>query len=219
MGKFRELKVWQRGKDLAITIYRMTSHGTFYRDYGLRDQIRRAAVSIPSNIAGSAPQGERPMFFVYAIRSLSTNRIYIGHTKDFENRLNYHNSGYVTSTSRGKPWTLIALQKVVSRDEARWIERNLKNSKGKRTKWIDQNRIERQAPPRRGGDELGTNKQAIRYFYTAKGSSAEVLTQAIIAAEIGYISADDFACIEKECQSISGMLMRLIKSRAKTLPR
>ena len=51
MGKFRELKVWQRGKDLAVTNYRMTSHGTFYKDYGLRDQIRRAAVSIPSNIA------------------------------------------------------------------------------------------------------------------------------------------------------------------------
>jgi four helix bundle protein len=121
MVKFRELKVWQRGKDLAVTNYRMTSHGTFYKDYGLRDQIRRAAVSIASNIAE--------------------------------------------------------------------------------------------------GDELGTNKQAIRYFYTAKGSSAEVLTQAIIAAEIGHISSDDFTYIEKECQSISGMLMRLIKSRAKTLAR
>ena len=37
------------------------------------------------------------------------------------------------------------------------------------------------------GDELDTNKQAVKFFYIAKGSSAEVLTQAIIALEIGYI--------------------------------
>ena len=65
------------------------------------------------------------------------------------------------------------------------------------------------------GDELGTDKQAIRFFYTAKGSSAEILTQAIIAFEIGYVDKDNFDHIERECQSISGMLTRLIQSRSK----
>jgi hypothetical protein len=51
MGKFQDLKVWKRGKDLAVSIYKLTGHGIFSKDYGLRDQIRRAAVSIPSNIA------------------------------------------------------------------------------------------------------------------------------------------------------------------------
>lgn len=51
MGKFRELNVWQRSKDLAVYIYRMTAIGQFEKDFGLRDQIRRAVVSIPSNIA------------------------------------------------------------------------------------------------------------------------------------------------------------------------
>ena len=117
MGKFRELKVWQRGKDLAVYIYKLTGHGIFSKDYGLRDQIRRAAISIPSNIAE--------------------------------------------------------------------------------------------------GDELSTDKQAIRFFYTAKGSSAEVLTQAIIALEIGHINEENFDHIEKECQSISSMLSRLIQARSK----
>ena len=63
------------------------------------------------------------------------------------------------------------------------------------------------------GDELGTDKQAIRFFYSAKGSSAEVLTQAIIALEIDYINNDNFTHIEKECQTISGMLTRLIQAR------
>jgi len=48
---FRELKVWQKGKELAIYVYEITGSGIFSTDYGLREQIRRAAVSIPSNIA------------------------------------------------------------------------------------------------------------------------------------------------------------------------
>lgn len=117
MGKFRELKVWQRSKDLAVYIYKLTNHGEFSKDYGLRDQIRRATVSIASNIAE--------------------------------------------------------------------------------------------------GDELDTDKQAVRFFYTAKGSSAEVLTQSIIALEIDYITKEDFLHIENECQRISGMLTRLIQARSK----
>jgi four helix bundle protein len=52
MGNFRELRVWQRGKDLAVYVYKMTGSGAFSKDFGLCDQIRRAAVSIASNIAG-----------------------------------------------------------------------------------------------------------------------------------------------------------------------
>ena len=51
MGRFQDLKVWQRAKDLAVYIYKITAYGKFVKDYGLRDQIRRAAVSISSNIA------------------------------------------------------------------------------------------------------------------------------------------------------------------------
>ena len=51
MGKFLELKVWQRAKDLAVHIYKISESGALSKDYGLRDQIRRAAVSIASNIA------------------------------------------------------------------------------------------------------------------------------------------------------------------------
>ena len=54
MGKFQDLKVWSRAKNLAVCIYKLTQTGKFPKDYGFRDQIRRAAVSIPSNI----PEGE-----------------------------------------------------------------------------------------------------------------------------------------------------------------
>jgi len=53
MGRdgFQGLKVWQKSKDLAVQIYKITGQGMFGKDYGLRDQVRRSSVSIPSNIA------------------------------------------------------------------------------------------------------------------------------------------------------------------------
>ena len=81
------------------------------------------------------------MFFVYAIKSLSEERIYVGHTQNIDIRLNYHNSGYVKSTVKYRPWKLLALQELKNKNEARWIERELKRSREKRIKWIEQNRI------------------------------------------------------------------------------
>jgi len=51
MGNFKDLMVWQQSKDLAVNIYRLTDNGLLNKDFGLRDQMRRASVSIPSNIA------------------------------------------------------------------------------------------------------------------------------------------------------------------------
>jgi len=48
---YRDLRVWQRAKAFAVEIYRVTEAFPRKEQYGLTDQIRRAAVSIPSNIA------------------------------------------------------------------------------------------------------------------------------------------------------------------------
>ena len=48
---FEDLEVWKRAKALAVTICRVFSS---CRDFGFKDQISRAAVSIPSNIAEGA---------------------------------------------------------------------------------------------------------------------------------------------------------------------
>ena len=117
MGKFENLRVWRRSKDLTVKVYKLTCKSPFDKDYGLRDQLRRAAVSVPSNIAE--------------------------------------------------------------------------------------------------GDESGTNRLSIRYFYTAKGSIAEMHTQIIIANEIGYFSDPDKNDLLNECGAISAMLNNLIKIRAK----
>lgn len=69
------------------------------------------------------------------------------------------------------------------------------------------------------GDELDTDKQAIRHFYIAKGSCAEVLTQSIIAHEIGYLDSSMFKRIEKECHDLARMLYRLIQARSRVKAR
>ena len=51
MGDFQKLRVWQRAKELAIFLYKLSGQGAFAKDWGLRDLIRRASVSIASNIA------------------------------------------------------------------------------------------------------------------------------------------------------------------------
>lgn len=51
VSRFEDLIAWQKARELSVAIYKVTSTGKFERDFGLKDQIRRAVVSIMSNIA------------------------------------------------------------------------------------------------------------------------------------------------------------------------
>lgn len=60
MRNFKELKIWQKGFDIAITAFKLTSSFPKEEKYGITSQITRAAVSIPSNIAeGSSRVSEK----------------------------------------------------------------------------------------------------------------------------------------------------------------
>jgi len=49
--KFEEIQAWQKARLVTTLIYELTTESNFARDFGLRDQIRRASVSIMANIA------------------------------------------------------------------------------------------------------------------------------------------------------------------------
>ena len=49
--KFEEIESWKKARELTRRIYEITNKPAFARDFGLKDQIRRAAVSVMSNIA------------------------------------------------------------------------------------------------------------------------------------------------------------------------
>ena len=114
---FRKLVVWQKAKRMAVDVYRLTGGPRFFRDYGLVDQTRRSAVSVPSNIAE--------------------------------------------------------------------------------------------------GDERETDRESVRFFYISKGSLAELITQAEIAKEVGYVSADEVEPLSEHCGEVGKMLGGLIKARSR----
>jgi four helix bundle protein len=55
--QFEDLEVWKIARELTRAIYGISSAGEFARDFGLRDQIRRASVSVLSNIAEGFERG------------------------------------------------------------------------------------------------------------------------------------------------------------------
>jgi four helix bundle protein len=69
MGKaaesFEDLHIYQRARELANAIYTITKGNDFARDFGLVDQIRRAAVSILSNIAEGFERGSKTEFIQF----------------------------------------------------------------------------------------------------------------------------------------------------------
>jgi four helix bundle protein len=60
--KFEDLIAWQKARLLTAEIYKITGIDKFARDYGLKDQIRRAAVSIMSNLAEGFERGRSAEF-------------------------------------------------------------------------------------------------------------------------------------------------------------
>ena len=112
---FKDLAVWQKAKDLAVLIYRISNHDLKDIDFGLRDQIRRSAVSVASNLAE--------------------------------------------------------------------------------------------------GDERDTDKEAVRYFFIAKGSVAELRTQLQIANESGHLNGTTYETLEKEYAILGKRIGKLIQAR------
>lgn len=65
--KFQDLVAWQKARVLTAEIYQLTTQGPFARDFGLRDQIQRAAVSVMSNIAEGFERGSRAEFHQFLV--------------------------------------------------------------------------------------------------------------------------------------------------------
>ena len=62
IAKFEELIAWQKARKLTAKIYEVTNEGSFAKDYGLKDQVRRAAVSSMSNMAEGFERGSLAEF-------------------------------------------------------------------------------------------------------------------------------------------------------------
>ncbi|MDH4027454.1 MAG: four helix bundle protein [Nitrospirota bacterium] len=62
---FEDLEIWKLARVLTKKIYELTNMNEFSRDFGLRDQIRRAAISVMSNIAEGFERGGNQEFYQF----------------------------------------------------------------------------------------------------------------------------------------------------------
>lgn len=62
MHKYQDLKFWRKSKDLCVEIYRLTKDFPKSEDYGLQSQMRKSAISLPSNIAEGAGRSSNKDF-------------------------------------------------------------------------------------------------------------------------------------------------------------
>lgn len=69
---YRDLIVWQKSMDLVVIIYELTSHFPKDEQYGLISQMRRCAVSVPSNIAEGKMRGTKNDFRHFLINSFAS---------------------------------------------------------------------------------------------------------------------------------------------------
>ncbi|MCX7044094.1 MAG: four helix bundle protein [Candidatus Sumerlaeota bacterium] len=69
LERFEDIEGWKKARELAKNIYHATASGNFSKDFGLRDQIRRASVSIMSNIAEGFDRGGNKEFLNFLAMS------------------------------------------------------------------------------------------------------------------------------------------------------
>ena len=110
--RFEEIEAWQTARELTKLIYMLTDDGKFARDFGLKDQIRRASVSIMSNIAEGFESQTQAQFIRYlgiAKASAGEVRSQLYVTRDLE---------YITQEQFTKAF---AMAEKASRQTARFM--------------------------------------------------------------------------------------------------
>ena len=71
-------------------------------------------------------------YYVYVLESQSSGRRYVGHTKDVDHRVWWHNAGHNVSTRKRGPWRIVLSEELRTRAEAMKRERFLKTGRGRK---------------------------------------------------------------------------------------
>lgn len=86
--KFEEIEAWQTARKLTKQINELSNQGSFSRDFGLRNQIRRSCISVMSNIAEGFESDTQALFISYLGRAKASagevrSQLYIGRDLDY----------------------------------------------------------------------------------------------------------------------------------------
>lgn len=75
--RFEDVEAWQTARELTRLVYTLSKEGAFARDFGLRDQMRRACVSILSNIAEGFESRTQALFIEFLGRAKVQRASYV----------------------------------------------------------------------------------------------------------------------------------------------
>ena len=103
--KFEDIEAWQKARELTRIVYSYSGTGQFAKDFGLRDQIRRAAVSVMSNIAEGFERGGSAEFSQFlAIAKGSAGEVeahlYVALDQGYINQEQFEAAKALTSSSK-----------------------------------------------------------------------------------------------------------------------
>ena len=121
---YRELTVWQRSVQLAVAVYQLTKDFPREEIYGLTSQLRRAGVSVPSNIAegyGRASKGEYRNFVGMARGSALEiqTQLVIADQLGFGNRKKLENASQLADETGRMLWAMMQKLGVPNSPDAR----------------------------------------------------------------------------------------------------
>ncbi|MBC8382869.1 MAG: four helix bundle protein [Candidatus Cloacimonetes bacterium] len=118
---FQELVVWQKAHQFVLSVYKFTSNFPKMETYGLTSQFRRAAISIPANIAeGFKKKGKKDKvrFFNIAQGSLEECRYYLILSKDLEYGENSEMSDLLIEVSKLLSTYIKSIQTSLSKNKS-----------------------------------------------------------------------------------------------------
>lgn len=103
---FEDIEAWQKGRELTNEIYALSNTGKFNRDIGLREQLRKACVSITSNIAEGFERGGTKEFIQFLSISKGSSgevksQLYVALDQGYLNQDSF-NRLFIKATEVGK---------------------------------------------------------------------------------------------------------------------
>lgn len=132
--RFEDIEAWQIGRDLCRLVYDAVKKERFSKDYGLKDQICRASVSVMSNIAEGFDSGSRAefaRFLAYAQRSCSElqSEIYVALDQDYVTMEEFDLIYSLADKARSKTGAFIKYLKQTTRNQERTTKHEERGTK------------------------------------------------------------------------------------------
>ena len=110
--RFEDIEAWQMARTLTVEVYQFTQQEVFGRDYGMKDQIRRASVSIMNNIAEGFERGSNKDFakFLFISRGSAgevRSLLYVAKDLGYISEEEFENNKELCCRIAGALWGLI----------------------------------------------------------------------------------------------------------------